>query len=67
MSDNKVVDKTYLQRQFKNFKDSLVETDPTVPAWAKAETKPSYTAEEIEAVAESNYISIVDIDRMLNI
>ena len=26
------------------------ETDPTVPAWAKAESKPTYTAEEIGAV-----------------
>lgn len=27
-----------------------VETDPTVPAWAKAEVKPSYTADEVGAV-----------------
>ena len=26
------------------------ETDPTVPAWAKAETKPTYTAEEVGVV-----------------
>lgn len=26
------------------------ETDPTVPAWAKAETKPTYTAEEVGAL-----------------
>lgn len=25
------------------------ETDPTVPAWAKAESKPSYTASEVGA------------------
>ena len=32
------------------------ETDPTVPAWAKASTKPSYTAAEVGAptVAEMN-------------
>lgn len=27
------------------------ETDPTVPAWAKAETKPSYTADEVGALS----------------
>lgn len=26
------------------------ETDPTVPSWAKAETKPSYTADEVGAI-----------------
>lgn len=29
---------------------SITETDPTVPAWAKAEKKPSYTAEEVGAL-----------------
>lgn len=29
------------------------ETDPTVPAWAKAATKPSYTAAEVGALATS--------------
>lgn len=29
----------------------LEETDPTVPAWAKAETKPTYTAKEVGAIA----------------
>ena len=33
---------------------SITETDPTVPAWAKAENKPSYTAEEVGAMP-SNY------------
>ena len=28
---------------------TIEETDPTVPAWAKAETKPTYTAEEVGA------------------
>ena len=28
----------------------VTETDPTVPAWAKASTKPSYTASEVGAV-----------------
>lgn len=36
------------------------ETDPTVPAWAKAETKPTYTAEEVGAVAADNLQDAVD-------
>ena len=35
---------------------SYTETDPTVPAWAKAQNKPTYTASEVGAptVAEMN-------------
>lgn len=29
---------------------ALAETDPTVPSWAKANTKPSYTASEVGAI-----------------
>ena len=32
------------------FISSYTETDPTVPAWAKAATKPSYTASEVGAL-----------------
>lgn len=32
------------------------ETDPTVPAWAKARTKPSYTAQEVGALPASTHI-----------
>lgn len=32
---------------------SYTETDPTVPAWAKAESKPSYTASEVGAIPAS--------------
>ena len=32
-----------------NYLTDYTETDPTVPAWAKAEKKPSYTAEEVGA------------------
>ena len=35
-----------------------VETDPTVPAWAKAATKPSYTAAEVGALPSDTYIPI---------
>ena len=34
------------------------ETDPTVPAWAKAATKPSYTAAEVGALPSDTYIPI---------
>lgn len=33
--------------------DAFEETDPTVPDWAKAESKPTYTAAEVGAVPES--------------
>ena len=33
---------------------SFTETDPTVPAWAKAESKPSYTASEVGAAPASH-------------
>ena len=32
------------------------ETDPTVPAWAKAATKPSYTAQEVGALPDTTVI-----------
>ena len=37
------------------------ETDPTVPAWAKADTKPTYTASEVGAAAKSHTHSKSDI------
>lgn len=36
------------------FITGYTETDPTVPAWAKAETKPSYTADEVGADASGS-------------
>lgn len=36
---------------------SYTETDPTVPAWAKASTKPSYTASEVGAVPTTRTIN----------
>ena len=35
---------------------SFTETDPTVPAWAKASTKPSYTASEVGALPDTTVI-----------
>ena len=36
---------------------SYTETDPNVPAWAKAKTKPSYTASEVGAVPTSRKVN----------
>ena len=33
---------------------SYTETDPTVPAWAKAASKPTYTAAEVGAMASTH-------------
>lgn len=38
------------------FITDYTETDPTVPAWAKASTKPSYTASEVGALPDSTVI-----------
>lgn len=38
----------------------IVEEDPTVPDWAKADTKPTYTPEEIGAVNASDCASNAD-------
>lgn len=35
---------------------SFTETDPTVPSWAKASTKPSYTASEVGALPDTTTI-----------
>lgn len=37
------------------------ETDPTVPDWAKSETKPTYTASEVGAAATTHYHAATDI------
>ena len=42
--------KSYLE------KNPIEETDPTVPAWAKAEEKPTYTAEEVGALPDTTEI-----------
>ncbi len=48
---------------------SYTETDPTVPAWAKAASKPSYTAAEVGAMATThaaNAITSTDISNWNN-
>lgn len=37
-------------------KNPIEETDPTVPAWAKAEEKPAYTASEVGALPDTTEI-----------
>lgn len=39
------------------FLTSYTETDPTVPSWAKASTKPSYTASEVGAVPTTRTVN----------
>ena len=46
--------------------DNYNEIDPTVPEWAKSETKPTYTADEVEAVDRNNETDFAEIDRMFN-
>lgn len=38
---------------------SFTETDPTVPAWAKSENKPTYTAQEVGALPANTVIPTV--------
>lgn len=45
----------------------VVESDPTVPAWAKAETKPTYTAKEVGALPSDTEIPTDDhINELIN-
>lgn len=38
----------------------IEETDPTVPEWAKAESKPTYSASEVGAISQSDLQSATD-------
>lgn len=38
----------------------IEETDPTVPEWAKAETKPTYSAAEVGAISQSDLQAATD-------
>ena len=44
------------------FLTSYTETDPTVPSWAKASTKPSYTASEVGALPDTTTIPTTTSD-----
>lgn len=54
-----LIDRVALQSQVEGATNGLVrmESDPTVPAWAKAATKPSYTASEVGAVTAGDVAS----------
>lgn len=56
-SYNDLKDKPTKVSEFTNDSGYLTsETDPTVPAWAKASSKPSYTASEVGALPDSTVI-----------
>ena len=44
------------------------EIDPTVPTWAKAETRPVYTPEDVGAMAEGSMTSVstTELDELWN-
>ena len=45
---------------------NMQEIDPTVPNWAKQESKPSYTASEVGAVSDENALSLNEIDEIFS-
>jgi hypothetical protein len=45
---------------------SFTETDPTVPSWAKASSKPSYTASEVGALPDDTPLFSGDYDDLTN-
>ena len=53
----------------KEISGDMYETDPTIPEWAKAQNKPSYTPEEVNAVNNDNqdpknlYIETLSINK----
>jgi lysophospholipase L1-like esterase len=56
---NEVPTKTSELTNDSGFITDYTETDPTVPAWAKASTKPTYTASEVGADASGTASSLV--------
>lgn len=56
---NEVPTKTSQLNNDSGFITSYTETDPTVPAWAKASTKPTYTASEVGADASGTANSLI--------
>lgn len=57
-ADGSVDSNTYLT--------SYNETDPTVPSWAKASTKPSYTASEVGALPDDTQLFSGDYNDLTN-
>lgn len=59
-ADAKAVGNALAEKQpIGNYLTSYTETDPTVPAWAKASTKPTYTASEVGADASGTANSLI--------
>lgn len=60
--DGKGLSTNDFTNEYKNKLDNLddivvEESDPTVPAWAKEATKPSYTADEVGALADTTVLA----------
>ena len=63
-TDLKVISqKTKIVKINPKYIDFPIETDPTVPAWAKEPTKPTYTASEIQAQPD---MYVPYFDRLIN-
>lgn len=60
---NKLINKPTLNGE--EFVGDMVESDPTVPDWAKTPEKPTYEASEVNAVDVDNHIPYEDIDNIL--
>ena len=45
---------------------SFTETDPTVPSWAKAQNKPTYTAAEVGALPDTTVLFSGDYNDLSN-
>lgn len=56
--EKKPISEEQIEKSVKSYleKNPIEETDPTVPAWAKAEEKPTYTAEEVGALPSTTVI-----------
>ncbi len=56
--EKKPISEEQIEKSVKSYleKNPIEETDPTVPEWAKAEEKPTYTAEEVGALPSTTVI-----------
>jgi hypothetical protein len=76
ISDEKFVEGTSDYNKLKNkpklngneIIGEVEEIDPTVPTWAKAETRPVYTPEDVGAMAEGSVtcVSTTELDELWN-
>jgi hypothetical protein len=47
-------------------KGDMTEIDPTVPEWSKQSTKPTYTADEVNALDVDAALTLEEIDELFN-